>query len=109
MKAIIDRFEGEMAAIEIENNNFEKMPKILLSGAKEGDCIEITPAKTAHFYVASIDEGVMFVVTPNGKYAMNAALGGGAKAGDGLVIKINKTITQQKENKIKGLMNSLFT
>lgn len=108
MKAVIDRFEGEMAVIEIEKGKFEKIPKILLSDAKEGDYIEVTPANKAHFHVASIEEGIMYVLTPNGKYAMKAILGGGAKAGDGLNIRIDKPATKQKENKIKELMHNLF-
>ena len=43
MKFIIDRFEGDFAVVELDNGNFENMPKTFLpQNAKEGDCIIIS-------------------------------------------------------------------
>ena len=41
MKVIIDRFEKDMAIIEIKEGVFTHMPKILLPHAKEGDGVDI--------------------------------------------------------------------
>ena len=41
MKVIIDRFEKDMAIIEIKEGVFTHMPKILLPHAKEGDVVDI--------------------------------------------------------------------
>lgn len=40
MKAIIDRFEGDYAVLEIDDNIID-VPKILVLNAKEGDVIRI--------------------------------------------------------------------
>ena len=42
MKVIIDRFEGDFAIVEISENSFANIPKILLPDAKEGDTVSIT-------------------------------------------------------------------
>ena len=40
---VIDRFEGNYAVIELDNGNFENMPRLLLpTNAKEGDKIIIS-------------------------------------------------------------------
>lgn len=41
MKIIIDRFEGELAVVEMENGETVNMPKVLVQDAKEGDILEI--------------------------------------------------------------------
>ena len=42
MKIIIDRFEGELAVVELPNGNMINCPKAILPGdAKEGDIISI--------------------------------------------------------------------
>lgn len=42
MKVIIDRFEGELALLELEDREIIDIPKRLLpEGAKEGDIIKI--------------------------------------------------------------------
>ena len=39
---IIDRFEGELAILELEDGTFAEIPKTLLpDGAKQGDCIRM--------------------------------------------------------------------
>lgn len=42
MKAVIDRFEGNFAVIELEDGGFSNLPKELVPGAKEGDIVTIT-------------------------------------------------------------------
>lgn len=41
MKVIIDRFEGGYAVCELPDRSFEQIPARLVSGAKEGDVLEI--------------------------------------------------------------------
>jgi len=41
MKVIIDRFEGDYALVEVEENKVVKIPRILLPNANEGDVINI--------------------------------------------------------------------
>lgn len=47
MEVIVDRFEGEYAIVEVSVGQFVQMPKVLVSGAKEGDVIKITVDKEA--------------------------------------------------------------
>lgn len=43
MKYIIDRFEGDLAVVEIEEGVFTNIPKIALpKEAKEGDIIDVS-------------------------------------------------------------------
>ena len=42
MRVVIDRFEGDFAVVEICENQFANLPKILVPDAKEGDVILIT-------------------------------------------------------------------
>lgn len=42
MRAIIDRFEGDFAVIELDEGEFYNIPKALVEGSKEGDVIDIT-------------------------------------------------------------------
>lgn len=43
MKVIIDRFEGDCAIVEIDENTFANLPTLLVpKGASEGSVIEIT-------------------------------------------------------------------
>lgn len=41
MEVIVDRIEGEFLVVEIDENKFARMPKILVPNAKEGDIIKI--------------------------------------------------------------------
>lgn len=41
MKVTIDRFEEDMAVVELEVGQFCDVPRILFPGAKEGDVIDI--------------------------------------------------------------------
>lgn len=41
MKFIIDRFEGDIAVIELEDGGFLDIPKLLVANAAERDCMEI--------------------------------------------------------------------
>lgn len=46
MKYIIDRFENEIAIIELENGTFVDIPRIALpSDAQEGSIVEVTILK----------------------------------------------------------------
>lgn len=45
MKVILDRFEGEYAILEIDENNIISVPKILVGGASEGDVLDISVDK----------------------------------------------------------------
>lgn len=45
MKAIIERFEGDIAVIEIDKGNFAHMDRKLLPDATEGDVININIEK----------------------------------------------------------------
>ncbi len=48
MKFIIDRFEGDIAIIEISENKFVDMPRVLIpNDANEGDIINICVDKDA--------------------------------------------------------------
>lgn len=42
MRVIIDRFEGDFAVVETENEKFTQIPKMLIPDAKEGDVVDIT-------------------------------------------------------------------
>lgn len=42
MKVIIDRFEGDFAIVEISEESFANIPRILVPDAKEGDTVLIT-------------------------------------------------------------------
>lgn len=46
MQVIIDRFEGDMAVVELPDGAMTTMPAILLPGAVEGDVVMITIDKT---------------------------------------------------------------
>ncbi len=108
VKVIVDRFEGAMAVVELMEGELQKIPKIFIPGAVEGDCIEIESAPVSRFYFASIDNNMMTVLTPKGKYALSTALMGDAKPGQPITFTINKSETDKRKSKIKGLMNSLF-
>jgi hypothetical protein len=41
MKVIIDRFEGEYAIVELPDQTFIDVPRVLFGNAKEGDVINI--------------------------------------------------------------------
>lgn len=41
MKVIIERFEGEFAIVELDNNKIINVPKELFKNAKEGDVFKI--------------------------------------------------------------------
>lgn len=45
MKVTIDRFEGDFAIVEILENCFANIPKILIPDAIEGDIVSITVEK----------------------------------------------------------------
>ena len=47
MQAIIDRFEGEYAVLEIEAGKFVDLPRVLVPDAAEGDVINITVDRAA--------------------------------------------------------------
>lgn len=42
MKVIIDRFENDLAVVEIKEGIYANIPKILIPNAKEGDVINIS-------------------------------------------------------------------
>ena len=42
MRVIIDRFEGEMAIVELHEGEFYPLPRALVPDAGEGDVISIT-------------------------------------------------------------------
>lgn len=42
MKAVIDRFEGEFAVIELEDGRCVNLPSELVPGAREGDIVVIS-------------------------------------------------------------------
>lgn len=41
MKVIIDRFEGDYAIVELPDETFVDVPRVLFPDAKEGDVIDI--------------------------------------------------------------------
>ncbi|MGE4284161.1 MAG: DUF3006 domain-containing protein [Clostridia bacterium] len=41
MQVTIDRFEGTYAIVELTDKTVEKMPRVLVPGAKEGDIVDI--------------------------------------------------------------------
>jgi hypothetical protein len=45
MKVIIDRFEGDYAIVELPNETFIDVPKVLFPDAKEGDVIDVSVDK----------------------------------------------------------------
>ncbi len=108
VKVIIDRIEGEMAVAEISEGKFVNLPMIFIPDASEGDCVEITTAKVSRFYFASIDDGRMTVLTPDGKYAMPTELMGEAKPGDPIVFNISRQETEKRKGKVSALMEKLF-
>jgi len=42
VKMVIDRFEGDVADLEYERKTYDFPKKLLPSGAKEGDVLEVT-------------------------------------------------------------------
>lgn len=42
MEVVIDRFEGEIAIVELPDKRFAEIALALLPGAEEGDVVEIT-------------------------------------------------------------------
>lgn len=48
MKAVIDRFEGDFAVIELDSGGFSNLPRELVPNAKESDIvtIEVESGKT---------------------------------------------------------------
>ena len=108
VQVTIDRFEGEMAVVELEEGKLINLPKIFVPDAKEGDIVEIGPAEVSRFYFASIDNDMMTVLTPKGKYSVSPELSGGAKPGEPILFKVNSSETKKHKNMITGLVNSLF-
>lgn len=108
VRAIVDRFEGAMAIVELMEGGLQKIPKIFIPDAKEGDCIEIEQAEVSRFYFASIDNDMMTVLTPKGKYALSNTLMGNAKPGNPITFTVSKQQTEKRKSKIRGLMSSLF-
>ena len=45
MKIIVDKIEGEVATIELEDGEMLNIPYMILDGAKEGDIVEIKICK----------------------------------------------------------------
>ena len=45
MKVTIDRFEGDFAVVELTENTFANIPKILIPDSEEGDTVSITVEK----------------------------------------------------------------
>lgn len=45
MKIIIDRFEEDIAVVELEDGELLNVPKILFADAREGDTVEINILK----------------------------------------------------------------
>lgn len=41
MRVIVDRFEGDLARVELDEGIFYDIPKVLVPDAKEGDVIDI--------------------------------------------------------------------
>ena len=108
MKVIIDRFEGNWAVVEIEKNKFAKMPEVLIPNGKEGDVVLITTGKTSQFRIASRDEKYVYVLTPDGKYALPKELSDGANPGDSLCVEVDSVFTEIKQDKVSGIMKLLF-
>lgn len=108
LKVIVDRFEGAMAVVELMEGELQKLPRIFIPDAVEGDCVEIAPAEKSRFYFASIDNNMMTVLTPKGKYALNTSLSGGAKPGQPISFSVSKAETEGRKKKISGLMSKLF-
>ena len=42
MKVIVDRTEGEMFVVELENGKFANLPRVFAENAKDGDIIDIS-------------------------------------------------------------------
>ncbi len=108
MQVTIDRFEGNWAVVEIEKGKFAKMPDVLIPDGKEGDVVLITAGKTSQFRVASRDSDYVYVLTPDGKYAMPRELSDGAKPGDSLCVEVDSVGVELRQNKIHSLMGMLF-
>ena len=104
----VDRIEDEMAVVEVEEGKMVNLPTIFIPDAKEGDIVDIGPAKVSRFYFASIDDNMMIVLTPKGKYAMDPVLAGGAKPGEALLFTVSENKTRKKKGKIQSIMDKLF-
>jgi hypothetical protein len=42
LKVIIDRFEGDFAVVETEDNEYVNLPRVLIPDAREGDVVNIS-------------------------------------------------------------------
>ena len=107
-RVIVDRFEGEMAVVETENGKLQKIPGIFIPDAHEGDCVDLITGKVSRFYFASIDNDMMTILTPKGKYAMSPELGADARPGEPILFNISNSQTKKRKTKIKTLMGELF-
>ena len=45
MKVIVEKIDGNIATVELENGEMVNLPSIILSGAEEGDIVEIIVRK----------------------------------------------------------------
>lgn len=108
VKVTIDRFEGNMALVEITQSRFANLPDILIPDAKEGDVVIIERVAESQFFVCKTDLKNVFVLTPNGKYALSKDMSDGAKAGDYLSFTVDRVATEVKQSKIKKLMSGIF-
>ena len=45
MKVIVDKIEGDIASVELENGEIVNVPKVILDDAKERDVVEIKVCK----------------------------------------------------------------
>ena len=106
VQVIIDRFEGNMALVEISQSRFSKLPDILIPDAKEGDTVTIEKAPISQFMICKTEGKFAYILTPDGKYAITKDLADGAKAGDYLTFTVDQTATEVRQSKIKKLMNN---
>ncbi|MBR2175658.1 MAG: DUF3006 domain-containing protein [Clostridia bacterium] len=107
MTVIIDRWEGSHAVAEIEEGRFVEIPGALIPDAKEGDCIKIRIGEIG-FDVVDSDGSYVYLSANGTKAALPLSVSGGASVGDKISLTIDENETQNRRNRIKSLMNSLF-
>ena len=104
----VDRFENNLAVVEISKDKFSRIPSVVIPDAKEGDTITITARKNSQFMISKKDDNYSYVLTPKGKYALPHDVTDGAKPGDYIAFEVDSIATEHRVSKIRKLVDSLF-
>ncbi len=108
LQVTIDRFENNMAVVELGKDKFSRIPSVVIPGAKEGDIITIIAKKESQYMISKRDNEYSYVLTPKGKYALPHNVMDGAKPGEYISFEIDHDATAARKSRIRQLMDNLF-